>query len=175
MRGFVGHHRDGFVLHTLDAVRPDDGAHGLAQLQRRAARVGTDVVYRAHAHAAHHALAVKAQRYIKNAIGPLHIAAAHVLQTVFYQAHRATEFARQVGHQNGVLEATFYAVAAAYIDIKMHAHRAAGQAQCLGQLVRVFGHLDRGPHVHDFRASFQAQATAKVSIGTVELRDQRTR
>ena len=34
LRSLVGHHGDGVVLHTLDAVRPNDRAHRFAQLQR---------------------------------------------------------------------------------------------------------------------------------------------
>ena len=146
----VGHHRHGVVLDALNAVRPHDGADGLAQLQGRAARVGANVVQGAHAHGAQGAVVLKAQRHIKNAIRALHVAAAHVLDAVFHKAHGATEFFGQVAHHDGVLQATLDAVAAAHVYVKVHAHTVAGQAQGFGQLVGELGHLDRGPHVEHF-------------------------
>ena len=138
------------VLDALNAVRPHDGAHWLAQLQGRAARVGANVVQGAHAHGAQGAVVLKAQRHIKNAVGALHVAATHVLDAVFDKAHRAAQFFGEVAHHDGVLQAALDAVAAAHVHVKVHAHAVAGQAQGFGQLVGELGHLDRGPHIQHF-------------------------
>ena len=103
LRGLVGEHGRGVVLHAFDAVGAHNGAHGFAQLQRRAARIGADVFECLDPHGANLATVLKPQRDIENAVGPLHITASHVLNAVFNEAHGAREFLGQIGHQDGVL------------------------------------------------------------------------
>ena len=83
------------VLHALDPVGADDGADGLAQLERRAAGIGADVVERAHLHRLDDAVAVERDLDVEDALRTVHVAAAHVLQPVLDQPHGAAELARR--------------------------------------------------------------------------------
>ena len=59
----------------------------------------------------------------------------------------AAELARQEAGEHGVLDAALDAIAAADIDVLMHAHAVERHAQGTRDLVGVLRHLDRGPHV----------------------------
>ena len=144
----VGGDGDGLITHAVDLVGPHNGADGLAQLERRAARIGSDIVEGAHFHGVDDAIPSEGQLHVEDAVGPMHVAAAHVLQPILDQAHRTVEQARQMGDEHGVLDAALDAIAAAHIHILMHAHAGHGQAQGARDLVREFRHLDRGPDVH---------------------------
>ena len=146
----VGDDGDGLILHALDLVGPDDGADRLAELERRAPRIGADVVERPHLHRADDALVVERHLDIEVALRPVHVAAAHVLHTIFDQPHRHAEPLRQIADQHGVLDAALDAVAAADVDVVVHAHRRHRNFQRHRGLVGIFRHLDRGPDVEDF-------------------------
>ena len=123
LRGLVGDDGDGAVLHALDLVGPDDGADRLAELERRASGIGADIVERAHLHRADDAGIVEGHLDVEQPLRPVHVAAAHVLQPVLDQPHRKAEPAREIADQHGVLDAALDAVAAADVDVVMHAHR----------------------------------------------------
>ena len=125
----VGDDRDRLVLHALDLVRPDDGADRLAELERRAPGVGADVVERAHLHRADHAVVVVRDLDVEQPLRPVHVAAAHVLQPVLDQPHRTAEPLREIADQHGVLDAALDAVAAADVDVVVHAHGRGRQLQ----------------------------------------------
>ncbi len=143
----VGQHRDGFVLDGGDAVRSADRGDRLAELERRAARVRADVVQRADFERAQRAVIVERHLHVENAVGAVHVAAAHVLEPVFDQAHRHAETFGEIAHEHRVLDAALDSVTAADVDVEMHAHRVAGQAQRARRLIGEFRHLDRGPDV----------------------------
>ena len=145
----VGDHRNGLVLHALDLVRPDDGADRLAELKRRAPRIGAHVVERPHLHRADHALVVERHLDVEIALRPVHVAAAHVFQPVLDQPHRHAEPPRQIADQHRVLDAALDAVAAADVDVVVHPHRRHRQLQRHRGLVGILRHLDRGPDVED--------------------------
>ena len=157
----VGDHGDRLVLHALDAVRPDDGADRLAELERRAPGIGADVVERAHLHRADHALVVERHLDVEVALRPVHVAAAHVLQPILDQPHRHAEPARQIADQHGVLDAALDAVAAADVDVVVHAHRRHRQLQRHRGLVGIFRHLDRGPDVEHLAPGVPARGHAE--------------
>ena len=71
----------------------------------------------------------------RNALGPVRVAAAHVLEPVLDQPHRDAEPARQIADQHRVLDAALDAVAAADVDVVVHAHRRARQLQRARDLV----------------------------------------
>ena len=48
-----------------------------------------------------------------------------------------------------MLDSALHAVAAAHVDVVVHAHRVAGQAQRARRLVGKLRHLDRGPDIED--------------------------
>ena len=75
------------------------------------------------------------------------IAAAHILEPILDQPHRTAEPPRQMRHQHGLLDAALDAVAAADIDILMHAHAIGGNPQRARDLVGILRHLDRRPDV----------------------------
>ncbi len=56
---------------------------------------------------------------------------------------------REIAHEHGVLEPALHAVAAADVDVVVHAHRVAGKPQRARELVGEFRHLDRSPDVED--------------------------
>ena len=147
LRRLVGGDGDGVIGDRADPVGADDGADGLAELQGRAPGVGADVVDGAHAHGVYEAGAVERQLDIEDALRPMHVAAAHVLEPVLDQLHGGGELARQEAGKHGVLDAALDAVAAADIDVLVHAHLVHGQAQGARDLVGELGHLDRRPHV----------------------------
>ena len=147
LRRLVGRHGDGVIGDRADAVGADDGADRLAELQRRAARVGADVVERAHAHGMHEARAVECQLDVEHALRPVHVAAAHVLQPVLDQLHGPRQPAREIAREHRMLDAALDAVAAADVHVLMHAHAVERHAQGARDLVGELGHLDRGPHV----------------------------
>ena len=157
----VGDHGDGLILHALDLVRPDDGADRLAELERRAPGIGADVVERAHLHRADDALAVERDLDVEEALRPVHVAAAHVLQPVLDQPHRHAEALRQIADQHGVLDAALDAVAAADVDVVVHAHRRHRDLQRHRGLVGIFRHLDRGPDVEDLAPGVPARRHAE--------------
>ena len=82
----------------------------------------------------------------------MHIAAAHVFEAVFEKAHRHAEFAREIAHQCGVLDAALDAVAATNVDVVVHTHGVTRQAQGAGELIGKLGHLDGCPDIEDFAA-----------------------
>ena len=123
----------------------------------------------------HQAGIVEGQLDIEHALRPVHVAAAHVLQPILDQLDRAAEPARQVARQHRVLDAALDAVAAADVDVLVHAHAVERHAQGAGDLVGELGHLDRGPHVQHLAPGVPAATTPKVSIGTVALRPHFTR
>ncbi len=146
----VGGHRDGTVGDAGDAVGADDGADRLAQLERRAARIGADIVERAHAHRAHDAGLVERHLDVEAAVRPLGVARGHVLQAILHEPHRCAQPPRQETGEHRVLDAALDPVAAADVDVVMHPDCIAGQAQGAGDLVGKFRHLDRGPDVEQF-------------------------
>ena len=88
LRRFVRQHRYRLVFDAADPVRPDDGRDRLAQLQRRTAGIRTDIVERAHAHGLDSAIGVERDTHVEQAVRPVRIAPAHVLQPVLDEAHR---------------------------------------------------------------------------------------
>ncbi len=143
----VGRHRLRAVLHALDLVRTDDGADRLAQLERRAAGIGAGIVQRADLHRLDDAVIVEGDIDVEDALGAVGVAAAHIVEPVLDQPHRPAEPPRQMRHQHGLLDAALDAVAAADIDVLMHAHAVGGNSQRARDLVGIFRHLDRGPDV----------------------------
>ncbi len=149
LHGLVGGDRDGAVLHAVDAIGPDDRADRLAELERRAARIGADIVERPHLHRADDAGIVEGGLDVEVALRPVGVAAAHVLEPILDQPHRDAEPAREVADQHGVLDAALDAIAAADVDVVVDAHRRAGKLQRRRDLVRIARHLHRGPDVED--------------------------
>src|SRR6266851_5739015 len=147
--GLVGHQRDRLVLDRLDRVRPADRGHRFAELEGRASRVGADVVHRADLHRTNDSVATECDLHVEEAVGPLHVAAAQVFQAILDQAHGGAELLCKIPDEHGVLDAALHAVAAADVDVVMHAHGVAGQAQRARRLIGELGHLDRGPDVED--------------------------
>ena len=72
----------------------------------------------------------------------MRIAARHVVEPVFNKPHRKTEFFRQVGNKNSVLDAAFHAIGAPDIDVVMHPHVVHRNTQCRGDLILILRHLD---------------------------------
>ena len=159
--GLVGHDRDGAVLHAFDLVGPDDGADRLAELERRAAGIGADILQRAHLHRAHDALVVERDFDIEQPLRPMRVAAAHVFQPVLDQPDRKTQPPRQIAAQHRVLDAALDAVAAADIDVVMHAHRGGRNFQRHADLVGIARHLDRGIDVEHFAPRVPARHHAE--------------
>ena len=87
---FVGHHGHGVIFNALNTVRAHDGTHRLAQLQGGPAGVGANVVDSTHLHGFDFAIFLETQGDIKHTIGALHVATAHVFQTVFDQPDRTS-------------------------------------------------------------------------------------
>ena len=143
----VGGDGDSVIAHALDAIGTNDGANRLAKLEWRATGIGAGVVERAHLHAVDDAIRIEGDVDIEDTLGAVRVAGAHVFQPVLDEAHGATELAGEMAHQHAVLDAALDAVAAADIDIVMHAHAIHRQAQGAGDLIGVFRHLDRGAHV----------------------------
>ena len=73
------------------SVRADDRADRLAELERRASRIGADIVERAHLHRADDAGIVERDRTSKMRSGPVLVARAHVVEPVLDQPHRPAE------------------------------------------------------------------------------------
>ena len=161
LRRLVGVTAMALVLHALDPVRPDDGADRLAELERRAPGIGADIVERAHLHRADDAVVVERHLDIEDAVRPVHVAAAHVLQPVLDQPHRDGRARAKIADQHGVLDAALDAVAAADVDVVMHAHRRSSAAQRARDLVGIFRHLDRGPDVEDLAPGVPARRHAE--------------
>ena len=68
---------------------------------------------------------------------------------------------RQIADQHGVLDAALDAVAAADVDVVVHAHRRHRQLQRHRGLVGIFRHLDRGPDVEDLAPGIPARRDAE--------------
>src|SRR5262245_58915066 len=149
--------RDGAVLHALDAVRPDDRADRLAKLERRAPGIGADIVERAHFHRADQARLVERDLDVEIALGTVAVAGAHVLQPVLDQPHRETEAAREVADQHRVLDAALDAVAAADVNVVVHAHRRARQLERKRNLIGKTRHLDRSVNIEDLAPRIPAR------------------
>ncbi len=149
LRGFVRSDRDRLILHAVDPVGPDNGADRLAELERRAARIGADIVQRAHLHRADEARVVECDIDLEISLGAVSIPAAHVLQPVLDEAHRKAEPARQVAGQNRVLDAALDAVTTADIHVIVHAHRGARQLERKRNLLGKARHLDRCVNIED--------------------------
>ncbi len=147
LHGLVGGHGLRPVLHAFDSVRADDGADRLAQLKRRTSGIGAGIVQRADLHRFDDAVIVEGDIDVENALRSVRIAAAHVLQPVFDQTHRPAQPPCQMRHQHGLLDAAFDAIAAADVDILMHADAVGGNPQRSRDLIGIFRHLDRRPHV----------------------------
>ena len=143
----VRRHRDGAVLHAPDAVRPDDRADGLAELEWRAPGVSADIVERAHLHRADHAGVIEGDLDIEVALGTVGVAGAHVLEPVLDQPHREAEPAGEVPDQHGVLDAALDSVAAAHVHVVVNAHGGARQLERERDLVGKARHLHRGEDV----------------------------
>jgi hypothetical protein len=103
-------------------------ADRLSQLHRRAPGVGPDVVHRTDAQRVDRAIAIERGLHVEDAIRTVGVAAAHVFQPVFDQAHRRAEFHREVAGEHRVLQTPLAAIAAADVDVEMHPHRVAGKA-----------------------------------------------
>src|SRR5207247_6466684 len=80
-------------------------------------------------HGAEHACIVEGDLDVEIARRTMRIAAAHVLEAVFPQPHGKAEPPRQIADHDGVLDAALYAVAAAHVDVIVHAHGRAGQLE----------------------------------------------
>ena len=89
----------------------------------------------------------KATSTSKMRSGPWASPRAHVVEPVLDQAHGPAEPARQMRHQHRLLDAALDAVAAADVDVLVHAHVVGRNAQRARDLVGIFRHLDRGPDV----------------------------
>jgi hypothetical protein len=180
--------RDGAILHALDAVRSDDRADRLAELERRAPGVGADIVERAHLHRADQAHLVERDLDVEIALGTVAVASAHVLEPILDQPHRETEPAREVADQYRVLDAALDAVAAADVDVIVYAHRRARQLERERHLVGKARHLDRSVNIEDLSpgvptgehgesldrhcraaAPFKAQRQAMWALGKILL------
>ena len=161
LRRLVGRHGDGVIGDRADAVRADDGADRLAELQRRPTRVRADVVERAHAHGMHEAHAVICQLDVEHALRPVHVAAAHVLESVLDQLHGPRQAAREIAREHRMLDAALDAVAAAHVHVLMHAHAIERHAQGARDLVGELRHLDRGPHVQHLAPGIPARHHAE--------------
>ena len=147
LRGLVRHGRHGAILDAFDLVGTDDRTDRLAELERRTPRIGTDIIECAHFHRLDDAIIVERDVHIEQALRPMGIACPHVLQPVLDQTNRTVQDTGKMRHQNGVLDAALDAVAAADIDIVMHAHIVGRDAQGAGNLVGIFRHLDRSPDI----------------------------
>src|SRR5882724_2016531 len=86
---------------------------------------------------------------VEDAFGAVGVAAAHVLQPVFDQTHGPAEPPRQMRHQHGLLDTALDAVAAADVDVLVHANAIGGNPQGARDLIGIFRHLDRRPHVQN--------------------------
>ena len=161
LRGLVGDHGDGAILHALDLVGPDDGADRLAELERRAPGIGADIFQRAHLHRAHDAVVVEGDLDVEQPLRPMRVAAAHVLQPVLDQPHRKAEPAREIAAEHRVLDAALDAVAAADVDVVMHAHRSDRDFQRDADLVGITRHLDRGIDVEHVAPGIPARHHAE--------------
>ena len=156
---------------AFDLVRPDDGADRLAELERRASGIGADIVQRAHFHRAHDAGIVEGDLDVEQPLRPVRVAAAHVFQPVLDQPHREAEPARQIAGDHRVLDAALDAVAAADVDVVMHAHRGGRDFQRQADLVGDISASGSRPSTSSIsRQGSQLASTPKVSIGTVEER-----
>jgi hypothetical protein len=56
-----------------------------------AARIGTNIIHRAHPHGTDDAISIEGKGDVEDAVVALHVAAAHVLQTVLEEADRAAQ------------------------------------------------------------------------------------
>ncbi len=104
---------------------------------------------------------VERDLHVEEAVRALHVAAAHVLEAVLDEAHRNAELPREIADEHGVLDAALHAVAAADVDVEVHAHGVAGQAQRTRGLVRELRHLDRRPDVEDACADVPLRGDAE--------------
>ena len=161
LHGLVRRHRDGAILHALDAVRPDDRADGLAELERGAPGVGADIVERAHLHRADHAGVVEGDLEVEVALGTMGVAGAHVLQPVLDQPHRETEPAGEIADQHRVLDAALDAVAAPHVHVVVDPHRRARQLERERDLVGKARHLHRGEDVEHLAPGVPAREHAE--------------
>ena len=161
LHGLVRRHRDGAILHALDAVRPDDRADRLAELERRAPGVSADIVERAHLHRADHAGVVEGDLDVEVALGTVGVAGAHVLEPVLDQPHRETEPAGEVADQHRVLDAALDAVAAAHVHVVVDPHRRARQLERERDLVGKARHLHRGEDVEHLAPGVPAREHAE--------------
>ena len=157
----VGRDRLRAVLHAFDPVGADDGADRLAQLKRRTAGIGAGIVQRLHLHRLDDAVIVEGDLDVENPVRAVGVAAAHIVQPVLDQAHRPAEPPRQMRHQHGLLDAALDAVAAADVDILMHAHAIGGNPQRARDLIGVFRHLDRRPDVEHLAPGIPGRGDAE--------------
>ena len=157
----VRRHRDGAVLHAPDAVRPDDRADRLAELERRAPGVSADIVERAHLHRADHAGVVEGDLDIEVALGTVGVAGAHVLEPVLDQPHREAEPAGEVADQHRVLDAALDPVAAAHVHVVVDAHGGARQLERERDLVGKARHLHRGEDVEHLAPGVPARQSRR--------------
>ena len=150
LHGLVRSHGYGAVLYALDAVRTDNGADRLSQLERRAPCIRADIVERAQLHGADHAAVVERDLDIEVAFRPMRVAAAHVLQPILDQPHGKAEPARKIAGQHRMLDAALHSIAAAHVHVVVGAHARARQLERQRELVGKARHLYRGEHVEHF-------------------------
>ena len=161
----VGQYRDWLVLDRADAVRSADRGHRFAELERRASGVRADVVERADFQCPQSAVAVEGNLHVEYAVRTVHVSAAHVLEPVFDQPHRHAKPLREIGNEHRVLDAALNTIAAAHIDIVMHAHCIAGQAQRACSLIGKFRHLNRRPDVEHLQSRLPLRSDAECLDG----------
>ena len=164
LRGFVRGDRNRLILHAVDPVGADNGADRLAELERGAARIGADIVERAHLHRADEARIVERDLDVEIALGAVRI------------------------HQHGLLDAALDAIAAADIHVIVYAHRGARQLERKRNLLGKARHLDRRVNIKNLAprvparehgegfdrhcraaAPFEAQRQAMRALGKILL------
>src|SRR5262249_30140015 len=121
----------------------------LAELERRTAGIGTDIVERAHLHRLDDAVVVEGDLDIEDAIGTMGVAGPHVVEAILDQPNGAPEETRQMRDDDGLLDTALDAIAAADVDVLMDADVVQRDTQGSRDLVRIFRHLDRGPDIED--------------------------
>ena len=119
LAAFIGADRNRLVFHRVDFVRPYNGADRLGQLKRRAARIGAGIVQGANLYGLDDAVLVEGNVGIEYAVRAMGVAARHVGQAVLDKTHWNPQLAGKITHQDALLDAPLYTIAAAHVHILM--------------------------------------------------------